>query len=261
MAVFPPMVLIYTDKYVFANAPREYGKYGCLRSCTERYGERNFTTACALAQNDLPRRLLAKITANAGARTVSKQPLASAARTRSVRGGRRRARRGRARLSPSRRGGSGTKSRVHPSSKAARSMAAASLRWSLTAGRLNVENCISACVSRRHRKRGCGEKRRGFSPRGAKRPRGRFSTGNRRGEARRLPRRKAPIPPLAFTANIRMSHALPRGAGASSPRYPGFANVITRDCPCVRAALAIQLRSRQFRHRVKGWVQAVRVAG
>ena len=42
-------------------------------------------------------------------------------------------------------------------------------------------------------KKGCGEKRRGFSPRGAKRPRGRFPAGNQRGGARRLPRRKAPI--------------------------------------------------------------------
>ena len=50
---------------------------------------------------------------------VSKLPLTSTAHTRSVRAGRPRARRGRARLSPSRRGGSGTKSRVHPSIKAA----------------------------------------------------------------------------------------------------------------------------------------------
>ena len=235
------MVLIYTDKYVFANAPREYGKYGCLRSGTERYGERNFTTAGARAQNDLPRRLLARITANAGARTVSKQPLASAARTRSVRGGRRRARRGRARLSPSRRGGSGTKSRVHPSSKAARSMAAASLRWSLTAGRLNVKNCISACVSRRRRKRGAG-KSAGAFPRGARSDPGegfrQETDGVRRGVCR-----------------------------AEKPRFPRSRSLQTFAChmPCRgvrgRAATAIQLRSRRFRQRVKGWVQAWRVLG
>ena len=55
-------------------------------------------------------------------------------------------------------------------------------------------------------KKGCGEKRRGFSPRGAKRPRGRFPTGNTRGGARRLPRRKAPIPPFAFAADNRVPH-------------------------------------------------------
>ena len=133
---------------------------------------------------------------------VTKLPLTSAAHTRQVRAGRPRARRGRARLSPSRRGGSGAKSRVPPSSKAASEIAAASLQWQFHAGRLNVKKLYMRVRVSPTPKKGCGEKRRGFSPRDAKRPRGRFPAGNRRGGARRRPRRKAPMSPPAFVANL-----------------------------------------------------------
>ena len=55
------------------------------------------------------------------------------------------------------------------------------IRRRLNAGRSNVKKQYKRSRFSPTPKKGCGEKRRGFSPRGAKRPRGRFPTGNRAG--------------------------------------------------------------------------------
>lgn len=55
------------------------------------------------------------------------------------------------------------------------------IRRRLNAGRSNVKKQYKRLRFSPTPKKGCGEKRRGFSPRGAKRPRGRFPTGNRAG--------------------------------------------------------------------------------
>jgi hypothetical protein len=76
--------------------------------------------------------------------------------------------------------------RVPPSIKAASEAAAATMRLPLNAGRANVKKQYKRLFFSQTPKKGCGEKRRGFSPRDAKRPRGRFpqeTGGARRGDA------------------------------------------------------------------------------
>ena len=135
-------------------------------------------------------------------RDRSKQPPSSAAHTRYVRGGRRRARRGRARLSPSRRGGEGTKSRVPPSIKAASEAVAVSHTAAAERRPLECKKRYWRLAFSPAPQKGGGEKRRGVSPWGAPQaPRG-------AGRGAAEPRRKAlHYPARACRKHLRAAHA------------------------------------------------------
>ena len=138
-----------------------------------------------------------------------------------------------------------TENRVPPSIKAASSTVAATLRRPLNAGRANVKKQYKRLSFSPTPKKGCGEKRRGFSPRRARSAswgagRGMVGIDHAVKPCIKTPVRatyscaslaKAPVratalvceqPPLS---RFRQRHYARLPLCASSPRYPGFDHV------------------------------------